>query len=136
MIKRQSLAVPMPSRRLELSLRAGETAASPTVRYSAAFRSGAAKLARYRRSGAAVIARFSLRNRDGIEIEDDLVNFNGGRPGDFYGIELDGRFQWRYLERFLFDLEGAILFPGDAFYDENEQAARSTLIQGRATFVF
>jgi hypothetical protein len=78
----------------------------------------------------------TLQNRDGVEIEDDLVNFNGGRPGDFYGVELDGRFEWRYLEHFLFDLEGAILFPGNAFYDENEQAARSMLIQGRATFVF
>ena len=39
-------------------------------------------------------------------------------------------------EHFLFDLEGAVLFPGDAFYDENEQAVRSVLIQGRTTFVF
>jgi hypothetical protein len=79
---------------------------------------------------------FTLSNRDGTEVEDDLVNFHGGRPGNFYGVELDGRFQWRYLDHFLFDLEAAILFPGDAFYDENEQAARSMLIQGRTTFVF
>jgi hypothetical protein len=78
----------------------------------------------------------SLKVRDGTEIEDDLVNFNGGRPGNFYGVELDGRIQWQYLDHFLFDLEGAILFPGDAFHDENGQAARSVLVQGRTTFVF
>jgi hypothetical protein len=78
----------------------------------------------------------TLRDRDGSEVEDDLVNFHGGRPGTFYGVELDGRFQWRYLDRFVFDLEAAILFPGDAFYDENEQAARSVLVQGRTTFLF
>ena len=78
----------------------------------------------------------SLNRRDGTEIEDDLVNFNGGKPGNFYGTELDGRFRWTYLDHFLFDLEGAILFPGDAFNDENGQAARSVLIQGRTTFVF
>lgn len=78
----------------------------------------------------------SLNRRDGRNIEDDLVNFNGGRPGHFYGTELDGRFQWKYLDHFLFDLEGAVLFPGDAFDDENGQAVRSVLIQGRSTFVF
>jgi hypothetical protein len=78
----------------------------------------------------------SLRHRDGLEIEDDLVNFNGGKPGHFYGTELDGRFRWQYLDHFLFDLEGAVLFPGDAFYDRNRQAARSVLVQGRTTFVF
>ena len=78
----------------------------------------------------------SLKLRDGTEIEDDLVNFNGGKPGNFYGVELDGRMQWKYAEHFLFDLEGAVLFPGDAFYDENNQAVRSVLIQGRTTFVF
>jgi hypothetical protein len=78
----------------------------------------------------------SLQRRDGAEVEDDLINYNGGNPGNFYGVELDGRFQWRFREHFLFDLEGAVLFPGDAFYDENEQAVRSVLIQGRTTFVF
>jgi hypothetical protein len=78
----------------------------------------------------------TLQNRDGVEVEDDLVNFNGGKPGNFYGVELDGRFQWRYRDHFIFDLEGAILFPGDAFHDENEQAARSVLVQGRTTFAF
>ncbi len=77
----------------------------------------------------------TLQVRDGSEIEDDLLNYNGGRPGTFYGVELDGRLQWRY-ERFLFDLEGAIFFPGDVFHDANGRAARSSLVQGRTTFVF
>jgi hypothetical protein len=78
----------------------------------------------------------SLRLRDGVRIDDDAVNYNGGKPGTFYGIELDGRFQWRFEEHFIFDLEGAILFPGDAFEDENGQAVRSVLVQGRTTFAF
>ncbi len=78
----------------------------------------------------------SLRFRDGVSIEDDLVNYHGGKPGNFYGVELDGRFQWRYEEHFYFDLESAILFPGDALEDENGQAARSVLVQGRTTFLF
>jgi hypothetical protein len=78
----------------------------------------------------------TLKVRDGTEIEDDLVNVHGGRPGTFYGAEIDGRVQWTYLDHFIFDLEGAVLFPGDALEDENGQAARSVLIQGRTTFVF
>lgn len=78
----------------------------------------------------------SLLLRDGVTIEDDLVNFAGGKPGNFYGTELDGRFQWRFEEHFAFDLEGAILFPGDAFQDVNGDAVRSVLVQGRTTFFF
>lgn len=78
----------------------------------------------------------SLQNRDGIEYEDDLVNFNEGRPGKFYGVELDGRVSYTYLEHFVFDFESAILFPGDAFHDEHGRAARSVLLQGRTTWVF
>lgn len=78
----------------------------------------------------------SLLQRDGVTIEDDLVNFAGGKPGSFYGTELDGRFQWRFEEHFAFDLEGAILFPGDAFQDVNGDAVRSVLVQGRTTFFF
>ena len=50
------------------------------------------------------------------------VNFDGGTPGNYYGTELDGRLQWRYLEHFLFDLEGAVLFPGSALRDEDGHA--------------
>jgi len=78
----------------------------------------------------------SLLNRDGASIEDDLVNFAGGKPGQFYGAEIDLRGQWRFLEHFVADLEGAVLFPGDALEDENGDAARSVMIQGRTSFFF
>lgn len=78
----------------------------------------------------------SLQARDGLTITDDLVNFVGGKPARRYGTELDGRFQWRYLDHFLFDLEGAVLFPGDALKDRDGRAVRATMVQGRTTFVF
>ena len=78
----------------------------------------------------------SLQRRDGLRIDDDLVNFAGGKPGRYYGTELDGRIQWRFLEHFAADLEGAILFPGSALEDVNGDAARSVLVQGRGTFFF
>jgi hypothetical protein len=64
------------------------------------------------------------------------VNFNGGAPGNYYGTELDGRAQWRYLEHFAFDLEGALLFPGSALRDEDGHAVNSFLVQARTTFFF
>jgi hypothetical protein len=78
----------------------------------------------------------SLQRRDGLTIEDDLVNYVGGRPGSYYGTELDGRVQWRYVDHFAFDLEGAILFPSDALQNEDGYAARSVMVQGRTTFFF
>ena len=78
----------------------------------------------------------SLQRRDGVRIEDDLVNFAGGKPGRYYGTELDGRVQWRFMDHFAADLEGAILFPGSALEDVNGDAVRSVLVQGRGTFFF
>ena len=78
----------------------------------------------------------SLQRRDGVRIDDDLVNFAGGKPDRYYGTELDGRVQWRFMEHFAADLEGAILFPGSALEDANGDAARSVLVQGRGTFFF
>jgi len=78
----------------------------------------------------------SLKRKDGRTIQDDLVNLNGGKPGSYYGTEVDGRIQWRYADHFELDVEGAIFFPGDVFDDENEQAVRSVLLQGRTTFFF
>jgi len=78
----------------------------------------------------------SLQNKDGTTIEDDLVNFVGGRPASFYGTELDGRFQWRFLDHFALDLEAAVLFPGDALQDANGLAINSYMTQGRTTFFF
>jgi hypothetical protein len=78
----------------------------------------------------------SLQRRDGVRIEDDLVNFNGGKAKRYYGTELDGRVQWRFMDHFAADLEAAILFPGDALQDANGDAARAVLVQGRGTFFF
>ncbi len=78
----------------------------------------------------------SLQANDGATIEDDLVNFVGGPPGKFYGAEIDGRVQWRFLDHFALDIEGAVLFPGDAFEDANGSAVHSFLTQGRTTFFF
>lgn len=78
----------------------------------------------------------SLQRRDGVAIEDDLVNFAGGKPGRYYGTELDTRIQWRFMDHFAADLEAAVLFPGSALEDANGDAARSVLVQGRGTFFF
>lgn len=64
------------------------------------------------------------------------VNFAGGKPGSYYGTELDGRISYRAYEHFIFDLEGAMLFPGSALEDKDGYAARSVMVQGRTTFFF
>lgn len=69
-------------------------------------------------------------------IKGEDVNFNGGAPGDFYGVELDGRFTWKLYNRFHFDLESAFLFPGNAFHDEHKDAVNSFFLEGRFTFLF
>jgi hypothetical protein len=38
------------------------------------------------------------------------------------------------MDHFLFDLEGAVLFPGDALQNADGAAVRSVLVQGRTTF--
>jgi len=78
----------------------------------------------------------SLQRRDGLTIEDDLVNYVGGKPARYYGTELDAHVQWRYLDHFLLDLEAAVLFPGAALQNEDGLAVRSGLIQMRTTFFF
>jgi hypothetical protein len=78
----------------------------------------------------------SLTHKDGTEIADDLVNYVGGKPGHFYGVELDARAQWRFLDHFALDLEGAVLFPGNALQDANGYASKSMMVQGRTTFFF
>jgi hypothetical protein len=78
----------------------------------------------------------SLSRKDGARVDDDAVNYVGGKPGSFYGVELDARAQWRLFDHFAFDLEGAVLFPGDALQDENADAVHSFLAQGRTTFFF
>jgi hypothetical protein len=78
----------------------------------------------------------SLQRRGVGTIEDALVNFAGGKPGTFYGVELDGRIQYRFLDHFLVDLEGAVLFPGNALQNQDGYAVRSGMCQTRTTFFF
>jgi hypothetical protein len=77
----------------------------------------------------------SLEKRSmGIPLSYALVNFAGGTPARYYGTELDGRIQYRFLDHFLVDLEGAVLFPGAALQDQDGYAVRSGLFQARTTF--
>ncbi len=78
----------------------------------------------------------SLKLKDGDSVEDDSVNYVGGKPGSFYGVELDARAQWRLFDHFALDIEGAVLFPGDALQDRNHDAVHSFMAQGRTTFFF
>src|SRR5262249_23822697 len=75
----------------------------------------------------------SLQAKDGLTIQDDLVNFAGGKPARYYGTELDGRVQWRFMDHFAADLEGALLFPGAALQDRDGNAVRSGMVQARTT---
>jgi hypothetical protein len=76
----------------------------------------------------------SLQNHTSVNIQDDEVNYAGGKPGRFYGVEGDIRLQYRFLDHFLFDVEGAVLFPGDALQNQDGYAVTSWLLQTRATF--
>lgn len=76
----------------------------------------------------------SLQNHTSVNIKDNEVNYAGGKPGRFYGTELDLRLEYRFLEHFLFDVEGAVLFPGDALQNVDGYAVNSWLLQTRATF--
>lgn len=78
----------------------------------------------------------SVQKRKSSDWRDDLVNYAGGKPGTFYGVELDGRIQYRVLEHFIADLEGAVLFPGDALANQDGAAVRSVMVQARTTFFF
>lgn len=78
----------------------------------------------------------SLQRRDGNSIKDDLVNFAGGKPGNYYGTELDARIRLKFIDHFNFDLESAVLFPGDALQNQDGVAVRSMLVQGRTTYYF
>lgn len=78
----------------------------------------------------------TLLANDGVDIHDHAVNFAGGKPARYYGTEIDGRIRWQHLHHFNFDLEGALLFPGEALQNENGKAVRSGLVTARATFFF
>jgi hypothetical protein len=71
---------------------------------------------------------------DGEEISDDALNYHGGKPGNYWGTELDLGVEYRYREFFEAVLEGGILFPGSGLEDENGDAVPSWLVELRMTF--
>lgn len=73
---------------------------------------------------------------DGTRIDDDAVNFNGGRPERFYGTELDLQLGLTYKKYFHWTVEGGVLFPGPALQDENGDAVNSFLVENRLEFRF
>ena len=78
----------------------------------------------------------TLLAEDGKEIDDDAVNWHGGKPARYYGTELDLQLEWRWKDYFLWTVEGAVLFPGDTLEDESGNAVTSFLIENRFTFLF
>lgn len=73
---------------------------------------------------------------DGDELSDDAVNFHGGRPGHYYGTEIDQQLEWTFRERFIWTLEGALLVPGSSLENEHGQAVNAFLIDSRFTYLF
>ena len=63
------------------------------------------------------------------------VNLAGGAPARGLGTELDARVQYR-VDPFAFDLEGALLFPGDALADADGEVPRAAMVQARTTIAF
>ena len=78
----------------------------------------------------------TLLNEDGNHIDDDAVNWHGGKPGRYYGTELDLQVEFAWKEHFLWTVEGAVLLPGDALQDESGDAVPSFLVENRFTFLF
>lgn len=73
---------------------------------------------------------------DGVEVTDDQVNYAGGKPGTYWGTEIDLGVTVTPVQHFAFDLEGGYLFPGDALQDEHGDAVRSLFVTARATIFF
>lgn len=76
----------------------------------------------------------SLLLWDGEQIKDDAVNYHGGKPGNYWGTELDLGLEWRYKSVFEVAVESGLLLPGDALEDENGDAVPSWLVETRFTF--
>ncbi|HEU5059665.1 MAG TPA: hypothetical protein VFU21_24205, partial [Kofleriaceae bacterium] len=73
---------------------------------------------------------------DGDSIRDDAVNFHGGRPGHYYGTEIDQQLEWTFRERFIWTVEGALLVPGSSLENEHGQAVNAFLVDSRFTYLF
>jgi hypothetical protein len=71
---------------------------------------------------------------DGNEVADDAINYNGGEPGNYWGTELDLGISWLYRDVVQTVIEAGVLFPGDAFHDENGEAVPSWMFETRFTY--
>ena len=76
----------------------------------------------------------SLLRKDGETIEDDLVNFNGGKPASYWGTELDIALRYRYRNFFQAVIEAAWLLPGPGLADEHGDAVPSWMLETRFVF--
>lgn len=75
----------------------------------------------------------TLLRTDGTEISDDKVNYAGGKPGSYWGTEVDLGLTLRLAEHAAFDLEAAYLLPGDALRNEDGVAVNSFFLSSRLT---
>jgi len=78
----------------------------------------------------------SILSADGVDIEDDLVNYAGGKPGNYWGTEIDVGLTLEPTPGFLLDLEGAYLIPGDALENEHGDAVDSLYGTLRLTYFY
>jgi len=76
----------------------------------------------------------SILNWDGENIDDDLLNYHGGKPGNYWGTEIDVGLEYGYKDLFGVVLEAGVLFPGDALQDENGEAVMSWMFESRFLF--
>lgn len=87
-------------------------------------------------SGGVVDPIMTALAEDGLEIEDDAVNFHGGEPARYYGTEVDLQLGYVFKDYFYWTVEGAVLFPGPALYDKHGGAVNSFLVENRFEFRF
>jgi hypothetical protein len=71
---------------------------------------------------------------DGTEVADDAVNFNGGRPGNYWGTEIDLGVSWLFMDTMQAVIETGLLLPGSALHDENGEAVPSWMLETRFTY--
>jgi hypothetical protein len=76
----------------------------------------------------------SLLRKDGQDIDDDLVNYNGGAPAHYWGTEFDVGVRYRYRQFFQVVLEAAYLLPGPGLQDENGDAVPAWMLETRFLF--
>ncbi len=78
----------------------------------------------------------TVRGLDGESIVDDAVNYHGGKPGDYYGTEIDLQLSWTWSEVFHWTVEGAVLFPGSSMQNVHGHAVNSYFVENRFEFIF